>query len=80
MLYTHDKETGNKCFNASKIGLNAIFLQIFANHLLFNMGSVHSSGLSKAIVVSGGCSGGGRKVVKGGWVWAWWLISDVQVT
>ena len=44
------------------------------------MGSVHSSGLSKAIVVSGGCSGGGRKVVKGGWVWAWWLISDVQVT
>ena len=44
------------------------------------MGSVHSVGLNKAIVVSGGCTSGERKMVVGGWVWAWWMISDVQVT
>lgn len=43
------------------------------------MGSVHSVGLNRAIVVSGGCTSGERKMVKGGWIWAWWLISDVQV-
>ena len=43
------------------------------------MGSVHSAGLNQAIVVSGGCTTGERKMVRGGWVWAWWLISDVQV-
>jgi len=42
------------------------------------MGSVHSVGLNKAIVVSGGCTSGERKMVVGGWVWAWWMISDVQ--
>ena len=43
------------------------------------MGSVHSAGLSQAIVVSGGCTSTERKMVRGGWVWAWWMISDVQV-
>ena len=43
------------------------------------MGNIHSVGMNEAIVVSGGCAGGGRKLVVGGWVWAWWLISDVQV-
>ena len=43
------------------------------------MGSVHSVGLNQAIVVSGGCTTGERKMVRGGWIWAWWIISDVQV-
>ena len=43
------------------------------------MGSVHSVSLNEAIVMSGGCTSGERKMVVGGWVWAWWMISDVQV-
>jgi len=42
------------------------------------MGSVHSVSLNEAIVMSGGCTSGERKMVVGGWVWAWWMISDVQ--
>ena len=43
------------------------------------MGSIHTVPLNEAIVVSGGCTGGGRTFAVGGWVWAWWMISDVQV-
>ena len=43
------------------------------------MGNVKSASLNQAIVVSGGCTSGERKMVVGGWTWAWWLVSDVQV-
>lgn len=65
------------------VGINCVKELPFSCRLLnsdsYNMGSVHSASLNQAIVVSGGCTSGERRMVVGGWTWAWWLISDVQV-
>ncbi|XP_069135547.1 flotillin-2-like [Argopecten irradians] len=43
------------------------------------MGNIHTVGPSEALVISGGCFGGtGRKMIVGGWGWAWCLVTDVQ--
>ncbi|KAG1714667.1 Flotillin-2 [Nymphon striatum] len=43
------------------------------------MGNIHTVGPNEALVVSGGCCGStGKKMVVGGWAWAWWLVTDVQ--
>ena len=44
------------------------------------MGQIHTTGPNKAMIISGGCCGGQRnkKIVIGGWGWAWWCVTDVQ--
>lgn len=44
------------------------------------MGQIHTVGPNRALIVSGGCVGGQdrKKMVVGGWAWAWWCVSDVQ--
>lgn len=43
------------------------------------MGNCHTVGPNEALVRSGGCCGNdAKKTVIGGWVWAWWLVTDVQ--
>lgn len=43
------------------------------------MGNIHTVGPNEALIVSGGCCGSmGKKMVVGGWAWAWWLVTDVQ--
>lgn len=49
--------------------------------LKFNsvMGNCHTVGPNEALVRSGGCCGNdAKKTVIGSWVWAWWLVTDVQ--
>lgn len=41
------------------------------------MGNIHTIGPNEVLIVSGGCLGRKRTII-GGWVWAWWLITDVQ--
>jgi flotillin len=44
------------------------------------MGNIHTTGPNQALVISGGCCGNtGRKIFIGGWGWAWWCVSDVQL-
>ncbi|CAL1278176.1 unnamed protein product [Larinioides sclopetarius] len=43
------------------------------------MGNIYTVGPNEALVVSGGCCGSAdKRTVVGGWVWAWWLVTDVQ--
>lgn len=43
------------------------------------MGNIQTVGPNEALIVSGGCCGNaGKKMVVGGWAWAWWLVTDVQ--
>ncbi|GFS87482.1 hypothetical protein NPIL_683911 [Nephila pilipes] len=43
------------------------------------MGNVQTVGPNEALIVSGGCCGNtGKKMVVGGWAWAWWMVTDVQ--
>lgn len=43
------------------------------------MGNIHTVGPNEALIVSGGCCGAmEKKMVVGGWAWAWWLVTDVQ--
>lgn len=43
------------------------------------MGNIHTVGPNEALVVSGGCCGfTQKKMMIGGWAWAWWLVTDVQ--
>ncbi|KJE97317.1 flotillin 2-PF [Capsaspora owczarzaki ATCC 30864] len=42
------------------------------------MGNVHTVGPNEALVISGGCSSGARKVIIGGYGFAWWLVSDIK--
>lgn len=43
------------------------------------MGNVHTVGPNEALIVSGGCFGSlEKKMVVGGWAWAWWFVTDVQ--
>ncbi|KAG8177975.1 hypothetical protein JTE90_012661 [Oedothorax gibbosus] len=43
------------------------------------MGNIYTVGPNEALIVSGGCCGSSEKnTVVGGWVWAWWLVTDVQ--
>jgi len=44
------------------------------------MGNIHTTGPNQALIVSGGCAGGQsqKKIVVGGWAWAWWCVTDVQ--
>ncbi|XP_026988694.1 flotillin-2a isoform X2 [Tachysurus fulvidraco] len=43
------------------------------------MGNCHTVGPNEALVVSGGCCGSDKKsYTVGGWVWAWWLLTDIQ--
>lgn len=43
------------------------------------MGNIHTVGPNEALVVSGGCCGSTqKKMMIGGWAWAWWLVTDVQ--
>ncbi|CAN7986574.1 unnamed protein product, partial [Ixodes hexagonus] len=43
------------------------------------MGNIQTVGPNEALIVSGGCCGtAGKKMVVGGWAWAWWLVTDVQ--
>ena len=43
------------------------------------MGNVNAAAPNEAIVVSGGCTTREQKLVIGGWVWSWWLVSHVEV-
>lgn len=43
------------------------------------MGNIQTVGPNQAMVISGGCCGGNsRKLIVGGWGWAWCLVTDVQ--
>ncbi|GIY33130.1 hypothetical protein CEXT_516461 [Caerostris extrusa] len=43
------------------------------------MGNVQTVGPNEALIVSGGwCGNTGKKMVVGGWAWAWWMVTDVQ--
>lgn len=43
------------------------------------MGNIHTVGPDEALIVSGGCcSSTSKKMVVGGWAWAWWMVTDVQ--
>ncbi|XP_023211057.1 flotillin-2-like [Centruroides sculpturatus] len=43
------------------------------------MGNIYTVGPNEALIVSGGCCGGlEKRMVVGGWSWAWWLVTDVQ--
>ncbi|XP_022667775.1 flotillin-2-like [Varroa jacobsoni] len=43
------------------------------------MGNIQTVGPNEALIVSGGCCGNSaKKMVVGGWAWAWWLVTDVQ--
>jgi flotillin len=43
------------------------------------MGNIETVGPNEALVVSGGwCGSTSKKMVIGGWAWAWWMVTDVQ--
>lgn len=43
------------------------------------MGNIYTTGPNRALVVSGGIgSSTKKKIIVGGWAWAWWLVSDIQ--
>lgn len=43
------------------------------------MGNVYTVGPSEALIVSGGCCGSRQKrIIVGGWAWAWSCVTDVQ--
>ncbi len=43
------------------------------------MGNIETVGPNEALIVSGGWWGSGsKKMVVGGWSWAWWMVTDVQ--
>ncbi|KAG5871602.1 hypothetical protein JTB14_007922 [Gonioctena quinquepunctata] len=43
------------------------------------MGNIHVVGPNEALIVSGGCCSSTKKTtIVGGWLWAWWFVTDVQ--